>query len=120
MHTSDTFSRIWSAFDAGEIVPTCAWCGRVRVDGTWLLPPPAALAAVDQRYTFSHSICDACADRARPVDRERVTAGAAARVLWAKRAPRSCARAAMVPVRIDLARKPSRLHLFLSPTYLLA
>jgi len=62
MDTSDAFSRIWTAFDVGEILPACAWCGRVRIDEIWLLPSPAALAAVDERYTFSHSICDECAD----------------------------------------------------------
>lgn len=58
MDTSDAFSRIWSAFDAGDILPACAWCGRVRIGEARLLPSPAALAAIDQRYTFSHSICD--------------------------------------------------------------
>jgi len=61
MAMSDTFSRIWTAFDAGQIVPSCAWCGRVRVDETRLLPSPGILAAIDQRYMFSHSICDGCA-----------------------------------------------------------
>ena len=58
----DTFSRIWTAFDAGQILPVCAWCGRVRIDDTWLVPPPGILAAIDQRNMFSHSICDRCAD----------------------------------------------------------
>ena len=58
MDTSETFSRIWTAFDACQMLAACAWCGRVRIDETWLLPPPAALAAIDQRYAFSHSICD--------------------------------------------------------------
>jgi hypothetical protein len=58
----DTFSRIWSAFDAGQILPACAWCGRVRIDDTWLVPSPGILAAIDERNMFSHSICDGCAD----------------------------------------------------------
>jgi hypothetical protein len=33
----------------------------VRIDEVWLRPPRAALAAVDGRYAFSHSICDPCA-----------------------------------------------------------
>ncbi|HEY3542415.1 MAG TPA: hypothetical protein VGK79_07720 [Gaiellaceae bacterium] len=61
MDSSDTFLRIWTAFDAGEILPACAWCGRVRIDDIWLMPSPAALAAVDQRHMLSHSICDLCA-----------------------------------------------------------
>lgn len=64
MQTSETFSRIWSAFDEGQIVATCAWCGRVWIDEAWVSPPPAALAAVDTRYAFSHSICNACCERA--------------------------------------------------------
>lgn len=47
MQTSETFSRIWSAFDEGQIVATCAWCGRVWIDEAWVSPPAAALAAVD-------------------------------------------------------------------------
>jgi hypothetical protein len=62
METSDDVSRIWAAFDDGQILPVCAWCGRVRIDEVWLLPSHAALAAVDDRYTFSHSICERCAD----------------------------------------------------------
>jgi hypothetical protein len=58
---SDMVSHLWAAFDAGQILPCCAWCGRVRIGETWLLPPAAALAAIDQRQVFSHSICDLCA-----------------------------------------------------------
>jgi hypothetical protein len=58
----DTFSRMWAAFDAGQILPACAWCGRVRIDDSWLVPPPGILAAIDQRNMFSHSICDRCAE----------------------------------------------------------
>jgi hypothetical protein len=72
MERSDAFARVWAAFDAGDILPACAWCGRVRIDEIWLLPSGAALAAIDQRYAFSHSVCDGCADmlgRARPSER---------------------------------------------------
>jgi hypothetical protein len=62
MNPSEGLSRVWEAFDTGELVPACAWCGRIRIDRTWLVPPPAALAAVDRRFAFSHSICDACVD----------------------------------------------------------
>ena len=43
------------------LLSSCAWCGRVRIDGQWILAPPAALAAIDGRNTLSHSICDECA-----------------------------------------------------------
>jgi hypothetical protein len=62
MERSDAFTRIWAAFDACYLLPSCAWCGRVRIDETWLFPSGAALAAIDQRYAFSHSVCDECAD----------------------------------------------------------
>jgi len=67
VEASEVFSRIWSAFDTGLLVPSCAWCGRVRIDDTWVVPPRSVLAAVDQRYAFSHSICVGCAQAyARP------------------------------------------------------
>jgi hypothetical protein len=64
--TSGLFSRIVSIYDDGGILPACAWCGRVRIDDTWVEPPPAALDAIDTRNTVSHSICDACASRDAP------------------------------------------------------
>lgn len=58
---NDVFSRIWAVYDAGELLTTCAWCGRVKLDGNWLLPPRAALDAIDEQNVLSHSICDGCA-----------------------------------------------------------
>jgi hypothetical protein len=58
---NEVFSRIVSAYEAGDLVPMCAWCGRVRLDDVWVLPPAAALAAIDERNTLSHSICEECA-----------------------------------------------------------
>ena len=69
--TSDAFLRIWAAFDAGQILSACAWCGRVCIDETWLLPSLAAIAAVDKRHTFSHSICDRCATAYAPARENR-------------------------------------------------
>lgn len=57
----DVFSRIWAVYEAGDFLPTCAWCGRVRIDDRWLVPSRAALAAIDERNVLSHSICDECA-----------------------------------------------------------
>lgn len=57
----DCFASMWAAFDAGAILPACAWCRRVRIDEIWVVPSPAALAAIDQRHAFSHSICEVCA-----------------------------------------------------------
>jgi hypothetical protein len=61
MDRNEAFARIVAAYEAGELVPMCAWCGRVRLDDEWVLPPSVALDAVDRRNTLSHSICDDCA-----------------------------------------------------------
>ena len=66
MDTQDVFSRIVAIYEEGGILPICAWCGRVRIDDTWLMPPPAALDAIDRRNALSHSICDACDARGAP------------------------------------------------------
>jgi hypothetical protein len=66
MDETDVFSHIVAIAEDGGVVPACAWCGRVRIDDTWLVPPPAALVAIDARNTLSHSICDACASRDAP------------------------------------------------------
>jgi hypothetical protein len=58
--TNQTFSRTRAAFEAGRVLPACAWCKRVRIDGVWLLPPAAVLTAIDERQEFSHSICEDC------------------------------------------------------------
>jgi hypothetical protein len=61
--------RIVAAYQAGELVTTCAWCGRVTFDGEWVRVPHAALLAIDAHSTLSHSICPECASRyaAHPV-----------------------------------------------------
>jgi hypothetical protein len=61
----EVFLRVWAVYEAGGLLVSCAWCRRVRIDGTWLVPPHAALAAIDTRNTLSHSICDECAEAAR-------------------------------------------------------
>jgi hypothetical protein len=47
--------------DAGVLIPMCAWCGRIELDGDWLLPPEGAVDVIDVRNAVSHSICPACA-----------------------------------------------------------
>ena len=61
--SGDLFTRIVEIYENGDVLPTCAWCGRVRVDDEWFEAPPAALAAIDERNVLSHSICDGCAPR---------------------------------------------------------
>jgi hypothetical protein len=67
VEAEDVFSRIVAIYDDGGLVPSCAWCGRVRIDETWVVPPPAALDAIDAHNTLSHSMCDACAPPGAPV-----------------------------------------------------
>jgi hypothetical protein len=59
-NTPGLFSAIWVLFDRGELVPRCAWCGRVRIVATWAFPPNGALDAIDARLSTSHSICPSC------------------------------------------------------------
>jgi len=63
MEAQEVFSRIVESYEEGGVMPACAWCGRVRIDDAWVVPPRAALDAIDTRNTLSHSICDACASR---------------------------------------------------------
>jgi len=65
MEANRVFSHVWDSFDTGRVVPICAWCGRVRIDNRWLAPPSAVLAAVDERYALSHTICEPCVDGLR-------------------------------------------------------
>jgi len=59
--TGEITRRILETYEAGELVTTCAWCKRVRIDGEWYLPPRAAFTAIDSVRTLSHSICPGCA-----------------------------------------------------------
>jgi len=54
--------KIWEAAESGELIPVCAWCGRVRIDGEWVEPPHGSLDTVDQRMSLSHSVCPDCAE----------------------------------------------------------
>ena len=62
MDAQEVFTRIFTTYDEGHTLAACAWCGRVRLDGRWIVPPHAALAAIDARNTLSHSICDECVE----------------------------------------------------------
>jgi hypothetical protein len=58
--SSGLFAEIWAVFNRGELVPCCAWCGRVRVEEAWFFAPAGALDAIDARLSTSHSICPTC------------------------------------------------------------
>jgi hypothetical protein len=59
--TDEVMRRILDTYEAGDLITTCAWCGRVTIDGEWVLAPRAALTAIDSPLTLSHSICPQCA-----------------------------------------------------------
>jgi hypothetical protein len=61
LDSSEVMSHILARYEAGELISTCAWCGRVAIDGEWVFPPHAALTAIDATYALSHSICPECA-----------------------------------------------------------
>lgn len=60
MFPGEVTARLIAIYEAGEMVPTCAWCGRVNLDGEWLPIPRVALDAIDAPNTLSHSICPDC------------------------------------------------------------
>jgi hypothetical protein len=60
--TSDQFTHRQMMDDAaGEQVPMCTRCTRVRIDDAWLIPLPVVVAAFEGTVAFVHSICEACA-----------------------------------------------------------
>jgi hypothetical protein len=61
MAPSEVTNRIFATYEAGDLITACAGCKRVEIDGGWHLAPHAVLAAIEERYTLSHSICQACA-----------------------------------------------------------
>jgi len=61
METGEAMRRILEAYEAGQLITSCAWCERVEIDGAWYPAPHAALTAIDALHTLSHSICPACA-----------------------------------------------------------
>ncbi len=58
---SEVANRIFATYEAGDLITACAWCNRVKIDAGWHLAPHSALAAIEERYTLSHSICPVCA-----------------------------------------------------------
>ena len=58
---SEVTNRIFATYEAGDLITACAWCSRVEIDGEWHPAPHPALAAIEERYTLSHSICPTCA-----------------------------------------------------------
>jgi hypothetical protein len=72
---AEVTARLIAIYEAGELVPACAWCGRVNLDGEWLPIPRVALDAIDAPNTLSHSICPDCLTTTPPGRRSTETPG---------------------------------------------
>lgn len=67
MHPGEVQAKIAEAYDAGKLIPVCAWCGRLSIEGEWIVPPTGVLATIDEPLTLSHTICPSClAERPAP------------------------------------------------------
>ena len=60
MFAGETTRRLLARYEAAELITLCGWCLRVELDNAWHLAPRMAFAAIDTRYTISHSICPTC------------------------------------------------------------
>jgi hypothetical protein len=63
---AEVTARLIAIYEAGELVPACAWCRRVNLDGEWFPIPRVALDAIDAPNTLSHSICPECLMTTQP------------------------------------------------------
>jgi hypothetical protein len=61
VYNSEMAERVLALFEAGVLIPMCAWCERINLDDEWLRPPRLALAAIDVPNALSHTICPSCA-----------------------------------------------------------
>jgi hypothetical protein len=60
------FDKIWEAYEAGDFIAACAWCGRLQVEEEWVDPQHGALSTIDAVLTLSHSICPSCLEAQLP------------------------------------------------------
>ncbi|HUH16308.1 MAG TPA: hypothetical protein VML35_10530 [Gaiellaceae bacterium] len=60
MVADDVTRQILARYEAADLIISCAWCRRVVFDDAWQRAPRAALAAIDEQLTLSHSICPSC------------------------------------------------------------
>ena len=65
VHDGDVKAHMLGMSESGVLIPMCAWCERIELEGEWVEPPRGALDAIDTRNSVSHSICPACAERTR-------------------------------------------------------
>lgn len=71
MERNEILTKVWEASESGALIPSCAWCGRVRIDGEWVDPPGRSLATIDQPMMLSHSICPTCFETPWPPLKDR-------------------------------------------------
>jgi hypothetical protein len=60
MDRDEVLAKIWEAYEAGHLIPVCAWCGCVRIEGEWFDLIHGDTAPVDDPMTLSHTICPRC------------------------------------------------------------
>jgi hypothetical protein len=63
--SSEVASRMVEMYEAGDLITTCAWCGRIDVGGEWLIPPSRIFTVINAPTSLSHSICPRCETRPR-------------------------------------------------------
>jgi hypothetical protein len=66
VHPGEVQAKIEEVYNAGELVPVCAWCGRMRIEEEWIVPPTGVLTTIDESMAISHSICPDCSANYRP------------------------------------------------------
>lgn len=67
MFAGEVTRRMLATYEAGNFITLCGWCKRVEIDNAWHPTPLMALAAIDDSYSITHSICPACDVAASPV-----------------------------------------------------
>ncbi len=60
MDTAELLSRMLTTYENCDLIPRCAWCKRIAIEGEWFLVTPAALTVIDAPRALSHSICPQC------------------------------------------------------------
>jgi hypothetical protein len=58
---SEFVSAVLAAYETGNLIPACAWCGRLLIGEEWVRPPLGGLSTVDEAELLTHSICPDCA-----------------------------------------------------------
>lgn len=66
MAPDEVTRRVLARYEAADLITACAWCLRVSFEEEWPLVPRAALAAIDQQHSLTHTVCPSCAARLTP------------------------------------------------------